>query len=281
MSAMKIKLLVLSVLLAGLAIMVINVGVDVIFPEQKLEKTVYPVPAIEPPAEAAPETAAEAAETVETAAASVAEPEAAAAPEPEPEVEKAEPMAPAATEETPKPTPPSVAVETAEPVVAAVTPEAAVVETPKPAAETKAGETAEPVVAAVTPETAAEKAEPVSPLAALLARADPERGKKVAKKCVACHTVNRGGKKKLGPNLWGVVGAKQAASEGFKYSRAFAGLDGAWGYAELDAFLASPKTYAPGTKMGFPGVKKPADRADLIAYLRTLADTSPPLPRTE
>ena len=126
-----------------------------------------------------------------------------------------------------------------------------------------------------------EKAEPVSPLAALLARADPERGKNVAKKCVACHTVNRGGKKKLGPNLWGVVGAKQAAREGFKYSRAFAGLDGAWGYAELDAFLASPKTYAPGTRMGFPGVKKPADRADLIAYLRTLADTPPPLPKTE
>ena len=126
-----------------------------------------------------------------------------------------------------------------------------------------------------------EKAAPVSPLAALLARADPERGMNVAKKCVACHTVNRGGKKKLGPNLWGVVGARQAAREGFKYSRALAGLGGAWGYAELDAYLASPKTYAPGTRMGFPGVKKPADRAALIAYLRTLADTPPPLPKTE
>jgi cytochrome c len=262
---MKINPLILSVLMAGVIFMVINVAVDVFFPEQKLEKTVYPVPAIEP--------AAEAADAVVTAAASVAEPEVAAAPEPEPvvataagvtAVEKAEPASPAATEETPEPAPPSVAVEKAEPVAA-----------------TTAEETAEPVVAAATVEAAVEKAEPVSPLAALLARADPERGKKVAKKCVACHTVDRGGKKKVGPNLWGVVGAKPAAREGFKYSRALAGLGGAWGYAELDAYLASPKTYAPGTKMSFPGVKKPADRADLIAYLRTLADTPPPLPKTE
>ncbi len=234
MSAMKINKLILSVLMAGVIFMVINVAVDVIFPEQKLEKTVYPVPAIEP--------AAEAADAVVTAAESIAEPEVATAAEETVEtvVEKAEPATPAVAEKT-----------------------------------------AEPVVAAATPEAAVEKAEPVSPLAALLARADPERGKKVAKKCVACHTVNRGGKKKLGPNLWGVVGAKQAAREGFKYSRALAGLGGAWSYADLDAFLASPKTYAPGTRMGFPGVKKPADRAALIAYLRTLADTPPPLPKTE
>ncbi len=150
---------------------------------------------------------------------------------------------------------------------------------PVPAAETEATAAAEPAAAIEVEEPAT--SEPVAALAALLARADPDRGKKVAKKCAACHTVSQGGAKRVGPNLWGVVGASKAAREGFRYSGAIAGLGGAWGYAELDAFLASPKTYAPGTKMAFAGVKKPADRADLIAYLRTLADNPAPLPAVE
>ncbi len=115
-------------------------------------------------------------------------------------------------------------------------------------------------------------------LATLLAAADIDNGKKVARKCLACHDVKQGGRNKIGPNLWGVVGADKAAREGFAYSGALAGLGGAWGYADLDAFLAKPKEFARGTKMAFAGVKSPADRADLIAYLRSLPESPPPLP---
>ncbi len=115
-------------------------------------------------------------------------------------------------------------------------------------------------------------------LAALLAVADIDDGKKVARKCVACHDVSQGGRNKIGPNLWGVVGAGKAAREGFAYSGALAGLGGAWGYDDLDAFLAKPREFARGTKMAFAGVKSPADRADLIAYLRGLSESPPPLP---
>ena len=124
----------------------------------------------------------------------------------------------------------------------------------------------------------AEAAVAPRPLAALLAVADIDNGKKVARKCVACHDVSQGGRNKIGPNLWGVVGADKAAREGFAYSGALAGLGGAWGYADLDAFLAKPKEFARGTKMMFAGIKSPADRADLIAYLRSLSDSPPPLP---
>lgn len=135
----------------------------------------------------------------------------------------------------------------------------------------------EPVAAAATGEPAA--AEPS--FAALLAGADLDKGKKVAKKCAACHDFAPGGRNKVGPALWGIVGAEIAARDGFKYSQALSGLGGRWGYDELGAFLAAPKTYAPGTKMTFAGVKDAAKRADLVAYLRSLADDPPPLPAAE
>ena len=124
----------------------------------------------------------------------------------------------------------------------------------------------------------AEAAPALLSLAALLAVADIDKGKKVAKKCVLCHDVSQGGRNKVGPNLWGVVGAEKAAREGFAYSAALAGLGGAWGYDDLDAFFAKPKEFARGTKMAFPGIKSAEDRADLIAYLRSLSETPPPLP---
>ncbi len=112
----------------------------------------------------------------------------------------------------------------------------------------------------------------------LLKAADPAAGQKVAAKCKACHDFNKGGPNKVGPNLWDIVGAKQAHLDNFTYSDAVKNLGKEWTYEELDKFLATPKAYAPGTKMAFPGLKKPEDRAALLAYLRTLSDSPKPLP---
>lgn len=116
------------------------------------------------------------------------------------------------------------------------------------------------------------------PVAALLAAADVGAGQKLAKKCGACHSFDKGGGKKAGPNLWDVVGRKLASVGGFRYSKALAGVGGAWGYEELNGFLLKPKKFAPGTKMAFAGLKKAHDRANLIAWLRTLSDSPRPLP---
>jgi cytochrome c len=118
------------------------------------------------------------------------------------------------------------------------------------------------------------------PIAPLLAAADPAAGEKVFKKCAACHTPDKGGANKVGPNLWGIVGRAAAAHEGFSYSaplKEFA-AGGAWDYEKLSSFITAPKAYIKGTAMGFAGLKKPDERANLIAYLRTLADSPAPLP---
>lgn len=106
-------------------------------------------------------------------------------------------------------------------------------------------------------------------LGTLLAAADPAAGEKVFAKCAACHTFNQGGAQGIGPNLYGIVGVpigKHAA--GYAYSSDLAGHGGEWTYENLDAWLASPKGFAPGTKMSFAGLSKPEDRANLIAFLR-------------
>ena len=115
-------------------------------------------------------------------------------------------------------------------------------------------------------------------LAALLAKADVARGKKIAKKCVACHTFNSGGKNRVGPNLWNIVGANLAHVADFKYSNAMKTRGGTWSYEFLDCFLKKPKSCIKGTKMGYSGLKKAAQRADLIAYLRSLSNAPIPLP---
>ncbi|MCH7693275.1 MAG: cytochrome c family protein [Proteobacteria bacterium] len=115
-------------------------------------------------------------------------------------------------------------------------------------------------------------------VAALLAAADAGDGKKVFKKCKACHTADKGGAHKVGPNLWDVVGRAKAGAAGYRFSGVLAGLGGAWTFADLDAFLAKPRAFAPGTKMTFRGVRKAADRAAVIAYLRSLSDSPKPLP---
>ena len=112
----------------------------------------------------------------------------------------------------------------------------------------------------------------------LLAATNIEKGKAAAKKCAACHTFEQGGANKIGPNLWNVVGADLAKVEGFKYSDALEKKGGKWGYEALNVFLARPKKYIPGTKMAFAGVKSIGERADLIAYLRSLSGSPISLP---
>ena len=113
----------------------------------------------------------------------------------------------------------------------------------------------------------------------LLASADPAAGEKVFGKCKACHNAEKGGANQVGPNLWNVVGAPIGHHEGFPYSAAIEAKSGEkWTYDELNVYLTSPKAFAPGTKMTFPGLSKPEDRANVIAYLRTRNDSPPPLP---
>ena len=117
-----------------------------------------------------------------------------------------------------------------------------------------------------------------SPAAALLASADVAKGRKLFKKCVACHTSSDGGKNKVGPNLWNIVNSERGKRAGFGYSKAFKATAGNWTYDSLDAFLTKPKAYIKGTRMMFAGVKKARDRAAVIAYLRSLSDAPAPLP---
>ena len=112
----------------------------------------------------------------------------------------------------------------------------------------------------------------------LLLSADQNAGKKTAKKCLPCHTFDPDGADKIGPNLWNVLGRAKAGRPGFAYSTNLTGIGGAWDYDALNDFLTSPKVYAPGTKMSFPGLKKPAARANIIVYLRTLSDAPIALP---
>ncbi len=118
---------------------------------------------------------------------------------------------------------------------------------------------------------AADEAAPV----AVAAAGDVEKGKKTAKKCAACHSFKKGGKNKLGPPLWGIVGAARGGREGYRYSPAMKASGGTWSAAELAAFLADPKAAIPGTKMVFRGLKKEKDLANLLAFLKSLADAPP------
>ena len=130
------------------------------------------------------------------------------------------------------------------------------------------------------PHEAAAVAEPeAESIAPLLAAASVDSGAGVVKKCTACHTVEKGGANKIGPYLWDVVNRTIASVDGYSYSDALGAKAGeAWSYDNLNAFLAKPKDWAPGTKMSFAGLKKIADRADLIAYLRSLSDSPAELP---
>lgn len=106
--------------------------------------------------------------------------------------------------------------------------------------------------------------------AASFAEGDAVKGKKVFKKCKACHTVDNGGKNLVGPNLFGIVGKKAAQKEGYKYSKAMTASGLTWDEATLNTYLTKPKALVKKTKMTFVGLKKEKHRANVIAYLKTL-----------
>ncbi len=115
-----------------------------------------------------------------------------------------------------------------------------------------------------------------------LAAADPVRGETVFRKCAACHTAGKGGRKKIGPNLWGIVGGPVGAREGFRYSKAMTAFGGSWTLARLDAYLTKPRALVKGGSMSFAGLKRERDRADVIAFLNGMGDSpaafGPPAP---
>jgi cytochrome c len=137
------------------------------------------------------------------------------------------------------------------------------------------------VVEGVVAEVSADAAPAVAdkPIAFYLASASPEKGEATFKKCAACHSVEKGAPAGIGPNLYGIVGNVHDHMAGFSYSEALMAMKGkVWTWDEMDHWLASPKNYAPGTKMAFAGISKPEDRAAVLVYLNSKSDSPLPLP---
>jgi cytochrome c2 len=136
----------------------------------------------------------------------------------------------------------------------------------EPAAEEAA---AEPAAEEAAAEPAADAG--ASDFAALVAAADLAEGEKLYRRCGACHKLEDG-KNGAGPHLFGIVGRDIASVEGFAYSDALKGLEGEWTVEKLSGWIENPRAYAPGNRMGFPGLKDEADRANLIGYLQSAAN---------
>ena len=115
-------------------------------------------------------------------------------------------------------------------------------------------------------------------ISTLLALGDVEHGKKVFKKCAACHSVNAGGGNKIGPKLWNVMFRPVAAVSDYKYSKALTDYGKEWSWEEMNGFLIKPAKWIKGNKMGFAGLKSEKDRASVILYLNQSGDSPKPLP---
>ena len=120
--------------------------------------------------------------------------------------------------------------------------------------------------------------EALEPISMLLANSSLDKGQKIFKKCSACHTYEKEGANKVGPNLWNLINNPKANVQGYTYSKELAKFGGIWGYEELAQFLYKPKEYIKGTKMNFSGLKKVQDRANLVLFLREQSDNPAPLP---
>ena len=126
--------------------------------------------------------------------------------------------------------------------------------------------------------TTTEVVEKVVDIAALMALGDVASGEKIFKKCAACHSINKGGKHKIGPALYNVVGRKVGGVEDYKYSKALIAYEKEWTFEELNGFLIKPAKHIKGTKMAYAGLRKEADRASVIKYLNANSDSPLPLP---
>jgi len=129
-----------------------------------------------------------------------------------------------------------------------------------------------------TTESSLDKSEEKIDIAALMAMGDAASGEKVFKKCAACHSIVKGGKNKIGPALYNVVGRQVGGVSDYKYSKALSTYGKEWTFEELNGFLLKPTKWIKGTKMAYAGLKKESDRASLIKYLNQNSDNPVPLP---
>ncbi len=126
--------------------------------------------------------------------------------------------------------------------------------------------------------TSNEVTEKIIDISALMALGDVASGEKIFKKCAACHSIVKGGKNKIGPALYNVVGRQVGAINDYKYSKALIGYKKAWTFEELNGYLIKPAKWIKGTKMAFAGLRKEKDRASVIKYLNQNSDNPLPLP---
>ena len=115
-------------------------------------------------------------------------------------------------------------------------------------------------------------------IAAIMVLGDVISGKKIFKKCAACHSINKDGKNKIGPALYNVVGRAVGGVDDYKYSKALASYGKEWTFEELNGFLTKPSSYLKGTKMSYAGLRKEKDRASVIKYLNQNSDSPKLLP---
>ena len=125
---------------------------------------------------------------------------------------------------------------------------------------------------------AAPAAAPSEPIEKLLQTASVEKGAAAAKVCQTCHTFEKNGPNRVGPILYGIVGDHKGEGRGFNFSAAMKAKGGTWTFDDLNQFLTNPKAFVPGTAMGFAGIQKDTQRADVIDYMHTLSDNPVPLP---
>ena len=115
-------------------------------------------------------------------------------------------------------------------------------------------------------------------ISSLMAMGNVTEGEKIFKKCAACHSIAKGGKHKIGPALYNVVGRQVGGASDYKYSKALAGYEKSWTFEELNGFLLKPAKWIKGTKMAYAGLRKEEDRASVIKYLNQNSDSPKPLP---